>query len=404
MTIKNPCKILYVIGSLGLGGSEMHLSQLLPRLDPKKFEPMVYILSEDDTLASNFCAQNIPVINGCKFSKFFHWLPRGLKGSVIHFLNIIQLIFFIKQKKITVIHAFLPMATVIAGFACIITRHPCFIVSRRSLGHYRKNHRIMSIIESWLMRYAKVVLGNSLAVLNDLRTEGVSDRKLALIYNGVDIDRLQESRTAFEIRQAENIDPETVILLIVANLLPYKGHLDLFNALNLLKDSLTCPWILLCVGGGKDYSIVLQQQVLKLGLSDNIRFMGPRHNVAALYKISDIGLLVSHEEGFSNSLLEGMVCGLPAIVTGVGGNIEAVSEAVNGYIVPPNNPVALSLAIKELVHNPQLRESMGDEAKKIIKKKFSMGKMIEKYEKLYSICLEIPKIKNIQKLIGQNLI
>ena len=70
-------------------------------------------------------------------------------------------------------------------------------------------------------------------------------------------------------------------------------------------------------------------------------FLNTRNDVLEILNACDIGVLCSHQEGFSNSVLEGMASGLPMIVTDVGGNAEAVLNGKSGIVVPPHDSAPL---------------------------------------------------------------
>ena len=99
-------------------------------------------------------------------------------------------------------------------------------------------------------------------------------------------------------------------------------------------------------------------------LDQNILFLGPRDDIPDMLHLSDLAILCSHEEGFSNAILEGMAVGLPMVVTDVGGNAEAMQNGVTGIVVPAREPSALGAAILKLAKNAQLRKRMGREARK----------------------------------------
>ncbi|MDZ4057391.1 MAG: glycosyltransferase, partial [Polynucleobacter sp.] len=96
----------------------------------------------------------------------------------------------------------------------------------------------------------------------------------------------------------------------------------------------------------------------------------------------DIGVLCSHEEGFSNAVLESMAARLPMIVTDVGGNAEAVEDGVTGYVIPPKNPVELARALQRLALDPD-RRLIGERGRERVETHFSMATCINDYLSLY---------------------
>jgi len=225
------------------------------------------------------------------------------------------------------------------------------------------------------------VLGNSKAVLEELRAEGASPNALRLIYNGVSLDVSSAQRR--EVRAALSIQHDALLIVCVANLIPYKGHADLIEAFGAIASHLPKAWRLICVGRDDGIQESLSLRCQALGIDDNVLFLGARRDVESLQRASDIGVLASHEEGFSNAVLEGMVQGLPLVVTDVGGNREAVLDGLNGIVVSPNSPSELSKAIIKLASDPQLRMKMGRQARERARSRFSQARCVAAYDQLY---------------------
>ena len=130
-----------------------------------------------------------------------------------------------------------------------------------------------------------------------------------------------------------------MIGVVVANLIAYKGHRDLIEALALAAAKLPPAWQVLCVGADNDLRPELEALAAAKGLAGNLRFLGQRFDVGRLLEAADFGVLPSRaNEGFSNAILESMRAGLPMVVTDVGGNAEAVVDGRTGFVVPPADP------------------------------------------------------------------
>ena len=226
------------------------------------------------------------------------------------------------------------------------------------------------------------ILGNAIAVTEELRSEGVPEHKLHLIYNGVRMS--EEPATPSEARQQLGIDPQAFVMCIVANLMPYKGHVDLIAALTQIGNRLPQPWLLL--GAGRDGGSLaeISRAIEASGLKGNVRLLGERRDVPQLLAASDIGVLAPiRNEGFSNAILESMAAGLPMVVTDVGGNAEAVSHGKTGIVVRAADPGALGAAILRLANDTELRQSMGASAKARVAEEFSLEESTARYLTLY---------------------
>src|SRR5690606_30322590 len=184
-------------------------------------------------------------------------------------------------------------------------------------------------------------------------------------------------------RRQLGIPDAAVVFTMVANLIPYKGHADLLTALAAVREQLPSPWRLLCVGRDDGIGPRLRDQSAALGLAGNVMWLGERRDIANLLSASDIGVLCSHEEGFSNAVLEGMASGLPMVVTDVGGNAEAVIDGDCGLVGPARNPARLGAALLQLATNPEQRCRLGTAARRRVESEFSLERCIIDYERLY---------------------
>ena len=183
--------------------------------------------------------------------------------------NLLLLICF---RKYTIIHTFLPHAYIVGGLISIITKTPIKIMSRRSLNVYQKRHKFIAKIEKILHKKMSLILGNSKAVLSDLASEGVELKRLKLIYNGINLKKFNSSQNSKELRKGLSIRSDEFVMVIVANLIPYKGHKDLLNALNLIKKQLG-KWKLLIVGKDNGIGQELEYLSKKHGISKNVLFL-----------------------------------------------------------------------------------------------------------------------------------
>ena len=231
-------------------------------------------------------------------------------------------------------------------------------MSRRSLTDYRAKYPLLGAVERYLHRRTFGILGNSQAVIDQLTTEVDDRRKLALIHNGIEMPSPVFTNGRAQTRALLQIPGDALVVSVVANLIAYKGHRDLIEALAPIKDRLPKSWRLLVIGRDDGIGSELKGLAQHFGMTDNIMWLGERPDVEELLSASDIFVLPSHQEGFSNALLEAMAARLPAVATAVGGNIDAVADNETGLLVPVRDPRALAAAILRLAQRrrsaPQL--------------------------------------------------
>ena len=302
-----------------------------------------------------------------RFAMFNH-LPQFILGGA-HLFNVMR------RRRPTIVHFFLPAAYLVGAPLAIFSSVPVRIMSRRSLlNAYQQSYPLALKFERRLHRKMTAILGNSRSVVRELnQLEDVPTSRLGLIYNGVDTARFTNAGSPKVTRAALGLSQETLALVMVGNLIPYKGHSDLISALGLAASKLPEDWRLLLVGRDFGVAAGLREQASKLGIEDKIVFLGVRNDVPEILNACDIGLLCSHQEGFSNAILEGMAAGLPMIVTDVGGNAEAVVDGETGIVVPSHDPRLLAAAIVRLAQDRSLRASLGNAARNRVAEHFFAG-------------------------------
>ena len=178
-------------------------------------------------------------------------------------------------------------------------------------------------------------------------------------------------------RKQLNIKDDEWGLIYVANLISYKGHEDLIQAFAMIPHT---QIKLFLVGEDRGIQNKLQALAREKNILDHIIFLGLRHDVSLLLQSMDMGIMASHEEGFSNALLEKLEAGLPVVATNVGGNQEALENLSGCKIVPAHHPKALSKAIKQLL---KTQETAADKKQRAetVRHRFSVQNMIHHFEK-----------------------
>lgn len=376
-------KILFVIGSMELGGAEQHVVQVARQLKQRGWSPEFFVFAPGGGLTQRLAERDIPVASGSPPK----WLlslsnSQRIRARISLVFTLLALMRAMIAHRPLIAHFFLPGAYIVGGLASLVTWTRPRLMSRRSLNHYQTAYPAYARIERFLHRRMDRICGNSKAVLKQLEEEGVKKEQLRLIHNGIDLARFDGPIDRAGMRRSLGVPDDALVLIMVANLIAYKGHRDLLEALAEIRERLPQPWACLCVGRDDGIGSALRAQAEELGIAANVRWLGSRRDVPELLFAADIGILCSHEEGFSNAVLEGMAAKLPMVVTDVGGNREAVVDGETGSVVPARSPHALAMAIMEVVCNPQRRE-LGLRGRLRVETLFSLEKCVDAYEALY---------------------
>jgi len=377
-------RILYVIGSLDIGGAERHLVQVATGLKQAGYAPEFFVLNPGGPLTAPLQTAGIP-IHG------FHpwgWLgkvlrhPRALAWTILG-LSALKMWSVLWRRRPDVVHFFLPAAYVVGGVVSLFSPVPARIMSRRSLNHYQAKHRLFARVERFLHHRMTLVCGNSLAINRQLEEEGVPPDRLRLIYNGVACAVADSTAEPAALRPG-------LLFVMVANLIPYKGHADLLDAFASVRHDLPPHWELWCVGRDDGIQASLRERAERLEIAGHVKFLGSRTDVPALLQQADVGVLSSHEEGFSNAVLEGMAAGLPMVVTDVGGNAEAVVDGETGYVVPARDPARLGQALLAVARDED-RARMGARGRQRAEDVFTVNACLRQYEHLYHQATRVPQ-------------
>ena len=195
-----------------------------------------------------------------------------------------------------------------------------------------------------------------------LKEFGFPAGKLKTIHNGISVSTFVPSESqGFEVRKKLGLGQDEFVLVCVARLSEQKGIEILLEVMGrVLRKGIECKCIL--VGDGP-VRRQLVEQAGTIGLSGHVFFEGFQEDVRPYLQASSTFILTSHREGLPLSILEAMSCGLPSIVTNVGGNAEAITHQIHGLVVPPGSVEAVADAIAYLATHPEERRRMSSLAR-----------------------------------------
>jgi glycosyltransferase involved in cell wall biosynthesis len=374
----NKKRILFVIGSLEIGGTEKQLTVLADRVRGYGYRSFVFSLQGDGILVDRLREKNIPVYSGGLRKGDLRRAPWKLLGTQWRIMSAIR------NVRPDVVHAFLPLATFMGSFAGRLQRVPVVVTSRRALAKHQERIPLLKpfdCLADWLSHRVTV---NSEAVWKDAVTRNRTDpSKLALIYNGVDTAQIQKASIHRDrIRRELGIEAHQKVIISIANLRPYKGHSDLFEALAVITKQISDVKLLL-LGEDRGIRARLEELAHEIHISPFVRYLGRHDDIAPFLAASDISVVASHEEGFSNVILESMAAGLPVVATRVGGNPEAVVDGVTGWLVVPHDPETMAYKIIDLLRNHHKAEEWGRKGKERVTELFTIERMVAKHSDLY---------------------
>jgi glycosyltransferase involved in cell wall biosynthesis len=165
-----------------------------------------------------------------------------------------------------------------------------------------------------------------------------------------------------------------------------KGHRFLLEAARRLKTQ--GYQIQYCLAGEGSLRKSLEETATRLGLKDEVHFLGFVSDMPAFLSKVDICILPSLLEGLGVSVLEAMAAGKPVIASRVGGLPELVIDNVTGLLVAPRDIEGLANAISTLAGDKSLIRAMGKKGRERLKEKFTMEQTARQVEDYYYCLLE----------------
>jgi len=351
------------------GGTGIANEYLLKEFAKRKNLYVDVVTSSVDKYKEKRLAKNIRVF----------YLNIGKKNKNIHHQKSWDFIKYFIQSSLWVIknrenydliHAFSGLP---GGITALLSGKP-YIISLRGTevpGYERRFSWLIRLIKPLIklsLRKAKAVDANS-QYLKNLALKTAPDLKIAVIPNGVD------SKIFYPAKKL----PNKPVILCNSRLGKRKGVEYLIRAMPLVLKSLSGVRLILAGEGVEKEN--LKRLANELKLDKQVKFLGQveHKQLPEIYRKASVFVLPSLSESLSNSLLEALACGLPVVVTKVGGNQELISKK-NGILVTPARINPLAKSIIKLLIDKKLSKEMGQKSR-LIAKKHSWGKTARMYYK-----------------------
>jgi glycosyltransferase involved in cell wall biosynthesis len=218
-------------------------------------------------------------------------------------------------------------------------------------------------------RDATIANSNSVA-------EACGDPNAIVIYPGIDLNEFGADRGS---------DPQPVVIGTACRLEPVKDVKTLIRAIAFLAQ--THPSVRFEIAGDGSQRRTLQDEVVALGLSGRVSFLGWSQDLPSVLKSWSIFVQPSLDEGFGVAVLEAMASGLAVVASDVGGLRELVQDGRTGFLVEAGAPSRFAEKIRLLLDNPELRASMGAAGRQRAYEEFSLEQMVTKTAALYDSLL-----------------
>ena len=238
----------------------------------------------------------------------------------------------------------------------------------------------------WLtqLRYVKLpdrVVTVSKGIARVLEAAGVPASGIRQVYSAIDFRAYQSALDIAAARARLDLPSNVPVLVVIAQLIPRKGHRFLLQALPAVLAKHPGTRVLF-VGEGAEEA-ALRAEVARGGLEACVRFLGYRNDIGDILRACDVLVHPATMEGFANVAMQAMASGIPVVSSAVGGMPESVRDGVTGLLVPPCDPPALAAALQRLLDDPALRARLGEQGRRIVEQEFNTDAMIEGNLRVY---------------------
>ncbi|WP_341325132.1 TIGR03088 family PEP-CTERM/XrtA system glycosyltransferase [Methylotuvimicrobium sp. KM2] len=372
---QTPPLIAHIIYSLGVGGLENGLVNLINRMPSDRYRHVIICLKNSTDFKNRLQRKDVEIYELNKregqdwqsFVKMYRLLKQ-IKPAIVHTRNLAAIEYQVPALLAGVKHR-------------VHGEHGWDVFDPDgSNKKYRLLRRMLGLI---IDRF--IPLSGHLD--NYLREKvGIPDSKIRRICNGVDTERFQPARPKVVVGDCPWPDAEKRLIIgTVGRMHGVKDQMTLARAfVELLKrHSESKNAVGLVMIGEGPLRTEVRQLLVENDLLDQAWLPGERSDVAELMRGFDVFVLPSQAEGISNTILEAMASGLPVIATRVGGNPELVEHGKTGFLVERQNPSELAGRLSDYIGDSKLCIEHGSKGRERALQAFSIDAMVKNYLSVY---------------------
>jgi glycosyltransferase involved in cell wall biosynthesis len=214
-----------------------------------------------------------------------------------------------------------------------------------------------------------------------LEQEGRTTAPIRRIYNGVDLSRYDHTEPCCTLPEEYGMEPGSQIVGVVARLEPEKGHPTLLEAWPAVLRSVPDAYLLIVGEGSRREA--LEALARELRIAHRVVFTGRRDDVPSVTAALAVAVLPSYREAQGLSILEALALSRPVVASNVGGIPEMITDGVNGLLVPPHDPDALTASIVRLLRDHPFADTLGRAGHDMVHDRFCIDLMVDAVQAIY---------------------
>ncbi len=243
--------------------------------------------------------------------------------------------------------------------------------------------------QAYHRRLVHLAATNSVAGKADLVARGfLEPDRIEVIHNGVDADRFDPARVVPGRFRSELAIPAGAPLVVsVARYAPgraQEAEVDAAGSLVASRPDLRFVFAGSCRPADRGFRESLRSRGRAFPHGDRILFLEEREDLSSILGDADVLVRVMSTEGLANVALEAMAMEVPVVGAAIAGMAEAVQEGVTGHLVAPGDAAAIAGAVETILAlPPERRLEMGRRGRSVVRERFSLSAMTDRYEALF---------------------
>lgn len=359
--------IIFVHSSLPVGGAEVLRRTVAFEMQRRGLDFRVCLISGGGEIANELARSGVQV-DVLKSS-----------NSIYNPLTTLRLAAYLRQHRPKIVQSSQFNSNFHTRIAAKIAGGIVVICEEHGLNYWKKWwHRVIDrCLVTWCDRIIAVC--NAVKRFN-IDVVGIPGDKIVVLMNCIDTEMFSSLRTADETRRGLGLANKDFVFGHVGTFRNEKSHAELLQAFANVRKN--CPAKLLLIGDGPLKKSITDLSK-ELTIEQDVVFAGLRSDVAELLSIMDVFVLPSNNEAFSIALLEAMYAGLAVVASRVGGLPDLVDHGETGLLVTPRDIGALTAAMMELMENHDLRNRLGDAARRHVIENHTPGPYVDRLLGIY---------------------
>jgi glycosyltransferase involved in cell wall biosynthesis len=376
-----PRSVVFHHDSHGFGGMEMYLFDLIDRLDRERYTPALLVPGFTDEFRSSqqrvvdeARARAIPLLRPPD--------PGQLPGvSAVRELAAVTRLLRRHGTDVVHIHTCRPLGARKIVAAAALARVPAVV---------RTEHYPPSVTASaadrnrvrpfdWLTDY--IVTGSESDRREQLEILKRPAEKVICCHNSVAVERFDPDHDVRRAKAELGLDPDVPVVVNIGRLVEQKGQRYLIEAMTTVVER--CGPVNLVIVGEGELRSDLEELRDRLGLSRWVRLVGHCDDVRPYVRAADVATIPSLYEVFSLAMLEYMAMGKATVASDHPSFTEAITDGVEGLIVPRQQSGPLAAALIRLLAEPEVRTAMGRAASRRVREHFALDRLAEETMQVY---------------------